>query len=375
MLVTNTRVTGAPTSKYKIFGVRIDLSNSNPATSVTYTDDAAGMMPGSSWDTMPIFKNIKPCLFNGGQVVGYLNPNDFAQFEDGSAADIVSGTAGDVMIEFPRAGLSINTEGNIVTIKMTDNPNDPNFKYYAHTRGSQSRDYFYLGAYKGYAASSRLRSLSGKAPTGNQTIGTFRTYAQNNGAGYENSGFFQLTFRQCLYLIKYKNLDSQTTLGQGYVGGTAIQTTGATNTNGMDYGNPLSATSRVKLFGLEDFWGNIGEIIDGIYTNSSRNILTATDNFNDTGAGYTNQGQGSTIDLSGYISKPQGTTEKGFIIREGAGSATTFFADSGNLRATSQILFYGGYYSDASLAGIFRLPIQLDSTSAIASAGSRLMYL
>jgi len=197
----------------------------------------------------------KPCLFNAGAVVGYLNPNNFAQFADGSAADITSGSAGDVMIEFPRRGLSISTSGNIVTIKMTDNPDNAAFEYNAHTRGVTAKDKFYLGAYKGNTISSKLRSLSGKAPTATQTIGTFRTQAQANGAGYEQSGFYQLIFRQCMYLLKYKSLDSQTAVGKGYTnsGNTAAQSTGATNANGMDYGT-TSDTARMKLFGIEDFW-------------------------------------------------------------------------------------------------------------------------
>ena len=172
------------------------------------------MTPASDeWDTL---FGVKPCLFQNGVVVGYLNPNNFAQFVDGSTADITSGNAGDVMIEFPRMGLNISTDGsNVITISVTDNPNDSNFSYLAHTRGNASRDYFYLGAYKGYTLSSNLRSLSGKAPTVNQTIGIFRTQAHNNGTGYENSGFYQLTFRQALYTLKYKNLNSQVAVGMG----------------------------------------------------------------------------------------------------------------------------------------------------------------
>ena len=77
---------------YQTYGVSIDLSNSNPETAVTYTDDAVGMVAGSpDWYKMSIFNKIKPCLFKNGAVVGYLNPDNFAQYADGSAADISSG--------------------------------------------------------------------------------------------------------------------------------------------------------------------------------------------------------------------------------------------------------------------------------------------
>lgn len=355
---------------YRTMGITIDLANSNPATCLTYTDDAVGMTAKSAaWDD---FFGHKPCLFKDGAVVGYLNPNNFAQFADGSAADITSGSAGDVMIEFPRRGLSISTSGNIVTIKMTDNPDNTSFGYYAHTRGSTAKDAFYLGAYKAFVEGSKLYSKSGVAPA-SAPIGTFRDYAQSRGTGYAQSGFYQLVFRQAMYLLKYKNLDSQTAVGRGYTGGSAAQNTGALNTSGMDYGS-TSPTSRMKLFGLEDFWGNVWEWIDGLFVNSSWHILTATDSFNNTGSGYTDQGVGATASVSGYLTVPQGTTEKGLIAKTCGGSASTFFCDCANLYSDCLPRF-GGYWSDGSSAGAFYLDVDSSVSFSDSAIGARLMYL
>ena len=359
----------APT--YRTMTAVIDLTNSDPLSSVTYADDAAGMTKGSAdWDD---FFGHYPVLFKDGTEVGKLNPNNFAQFEDGSAADITSGNAGDVMIAFPRRGVKISTSGNILTISMTDDPDNSDFTYYAHTRGTTRKEVFYLGAYKGYVASSKLRSLSGKAPTASQTIDTFRTQAHANGAGYEQSGFYQLIFRQCMYLLKYKNLDSQSAIGQGYVGGSAAANTGATNTMGMDYGT-ISTTTQMKLFGLEDFWGNIWEWIDGIVTDSTRNILTATDSFNDSGSGYKNQGQGATSNIGNYMSKPQGTTETGFVAKEVNGSQSTYFCDYAFLCA-SCVAYFGGDWSSSANAGAFRLYVKAAASYSSASVAARLMFL
>src|SRR5574344_2164725 len=184
-----TRIGGESGENYKVFGVSIDLTNSNPETAVTYTDDAVGMTPGSAeWDTMPIFKDIKPCVLKGGVVQYYLNPNDFTKKADGTAADITSGNDGDVMIEIPKTGYKISTVGTILTIKVTDNPDAgaEGFRYYAHTRNAEGdREKLYIGAYLGYTTSSKLRSLSGKTPTVSQAIGTFRTQAKANGTGYD----------------------------------------------------------------------------------------------------------------------------------------------------------------------------------------------
>lgn len=365
------RLTGTP-QPYKKMTVNIDLTNSNPATCITYADDAVGMTAGSSaWDE---FFGHYPVLFKNGAEVGKLKTTNFAQFEDGSAADITSGNAGDVMIAFPRRGVKITTVGNTLTISMTDDPDNADFEYLAHTRGTTRKEKFYLGAYKGYNLSSKLRSLSGKAPTATQTIGTFRTQAQANGSGYDQSGFYQLTFRQAMYLLKYKNLDSQTAVGRGYVdGNSAAINTGGTNAKGMDFGE-TTGKLQMKLFGLEDFWGNIWEWIDGIVTNSTRNILTATTSFNDAGTGYTDQGQGATSNIGNYMSKPQGTTKTGFLAKEVSGSATTYFCDYAYLYA-SCVASFGGDWGNASNAGAFLLNVTDASSYSSAYIAARLMYL
>lgn len=365
------RLMGTP-QPYKKMTVKVDLANSNPSTCITYADDAVGMTPGSvDWDS---FFGHYPVLFKDGVEVGKLNRNNFAQFEDGTTADITSGNAGDVMIAFPRRGVKISTVGNILTISMTDDPDNAEFEYLAHTRGSTRKEKFYLGAYKGVNLSSKLRSISGKTPTASQTIGTFRTQAKANGNGYENSGFYQLVFRQVMYLLKYKNLDSQTAIGRGFVdGNSAATTTGNTNAKGMDFGE-TTGKLQMKLFGLEDFWGNIWEWIDGIVTDSSWNMLTATDNFNDAGTGYENQGKGASANVSGYLTKPQGTTKTGFLAKECGGSETTYFCDYAYLYS-SCVASFGGNWSYASYAGAFHLHVSSTASNSSANVAARLMFL
>lgn len=377
------RLTGKP-QPFRKMTAKIDLSNSNPATCITYADDAAEMIPGSAdWDA---FFGHYPCLFKNGQEVGKLKRDNFSQFEDGRSADITSGDAGDVMIAFPRRGVKISTSGNIVTVSMTDDPDNSDFKYYAHTRKTTRKEVFYLGAYKGYKdGSNKLRSLKGKAPTNNQEIATFRVYAQANGSGYEQSAFFQLTFRQVMYLLKYKNLNSQATIGKGYATNSAAINTGGSEAYGMDSeiikkSNPSYMTDQkhhVKLFGLEDFWGNIFEWIDGIVTDSSRNVLTGTDAFNNKGSGYDNNGNaGSSSNVGGWMSRPNGTTELGFIIKESSGSETTYFSDYATLNVGSVASFGGDWESGTTaMAGAFLLCVGGSTSPEGSDVAGRLMYL
>lgn len=369
-------VTAIPGSA-KVMTAVIDLSDSNPATCVSYADDAANMKPGdTAWDE---FFGHYPCLFKDGAEVGKLNPNDFSKFADGTNADITSGAAGDVMIAFPRRGVKITTSGTKVTVSMTNGASEDGFSYLAHQRGETNKDVFYLGVYKGFVDSGKLRSLSGKTPTVKQYIQTFRTQAQANGAGYEQSAFYQLLFRQCMYILKYKNLNSQQAVGNGYVwapdGQLIPVQTGATNASGMDWGDKTALTSRVKLFGMEDFWGNVYEFIDGLYINTTWNILTATDGFNDSGTGYTDCGKGASDNqTSGFMQSAQGTAQTGFIPKTFAGSETTYYCDSATF-VRGAVPMYGGYFRSNKGAGVFNLNIDVATSSAQNHIGSRLMYL
>ena len=368
--VTNTAV--------KTMTVEIDQSNDDPSARCTYKDDAVGMTAGSSaWDS---FFGHYPCILTNGTEGVKLNRNNFAKDVNGNNVDISTVSNSDVMIAFPRLGIKISTSGSKVTVSMTNHPNKTGFEYNAHTKGSTALNKFYAGAFLGYVSNSKLYSLSGKTPTGNQTIGTFRTQAEARGTGYEQVGFYQLLFMQCCYLLKYKSTDSQSAVCMGYVNSShsAATVTGGANTYGMDCEN-LTSTQKAdkehqsKCLGIEDFWGNMFWWIDGLFCDSSRNILTANSGFNDTGSGYTNNGQGATSNLSGYINTVQGSTKTGFIIKGTSGSSTTHYCDYGNL-AAGALPSFGGYWGHALDAGAFRLSVNCSASSSDAVIGGRLMY-
>lgn len=361
----------APT--YRTMTAVIDLTNSNPLSSVTYADDAADMTKGSAdWDD---FLGYYPVLLDAnGNELGKLNPNNYTQYEDGTSAPINVLGSYDVMVAFPKRGLKISTENNKVTVSMTDDPDNADFKYYAHSYGAHNNcDVVYVGAYKASANGTKLYSCSGQSPLVEQTIGTFRTYAHNRGTGYEQMTFYVRTFLCCAYILRFGNLNSQAAVGQGYVNASAITNTGATNAQGMNYGT-TSQTTQIKCLGIEDLWGNVHEWVDGIFSSSTRNILTAiyNKNMNDTGSGYWDNGQGATSNIGNYMSKPQGTTETGFVAKEVSGSASTYFCDSAYLYA-SYVACAGGAYGNTDNAGVFQLNVYYSASSSPAYIGGRLI--
>lgn len=356
---------------FSTYTVIIDETNSNPETALTYADDAVNMQPKSV--EFLEFLGAKPCLLKEGKVVGYLNPNDFSKFEDGSTADITSGDAGDVMIEFPKRGINIQRRGTNLYVSMTDELDNPNFSYLAHTKGDKQVDNIYIGAYKGFELDGKLRSLSGKEPTGNKTIGAFRSIAQANGQGYQQSQWYHLVYRQVAYILYAKNLDSQTAIGRGYVdGNSSALTTGSTDKLSMVYGETTGKKS-VKVFGIEDFWGNVWEWVDGAGTDSSYNLQVSTENFNDNRSGYKVINNSISSNTDGYTSSPLGGVETGFVPREVEGSTSTYYADQAYFR-NDKISRFGGRWYDASTAGAFYLRVVDAPSSVNASFSARLSF-
>lgn len=388
---SNAKGAGSPVL-YKIYGVDIDFTNSNPTTSCTYTDDAIGMVAGSEdWKNTSIISALKSCILTSGVVTGYLREFDLSKYIDGTASPITT-LGNDVMLEIGRRiGYLIewdDTNTDLLHVKVTDNPNDADYNYDAFSLDAYNDcDKIYLGVHKAHCFNNLMYSSSGKAVTVSQTDGTFRTWARARGAGYQQQSFASFKLRQCIYLIFFKSMSSQATVGAGYssTGNPSGAITGYTNIYGFNseiaklyYPTFMTvSTYLVKCLGIEDFWGNYYEVVDGIVSDASRNILTCqlAKDFNSDGTGYTNNGNGGvTGNIIGYMSRPQGGSNVGFVPKAVAGSDSTYFCDYCGLSASS-IAICSGYWADGLRTGAFSLLINNPKTTTLASMTSRLMFM
>ena len=359
------------------YGVRIALNNSNPETSVEYTDDAVGVGSGwNNWKDKQIFKDIRPCVLKNGVVQYYLNRDNYTQKETGGASTINSASSGDVMVEFPKIGYKMYNDSSYQYIQITNNPNAEGFCYLAHSLDNENDcDKIYIGAYLGSASSNNLYSISGQSPTESITLTAARNQVSARGAGYQLLSFYPLTLLQCLYVIIYKNLNSQAALGQGYTAASAKTNTGSTNTRPFCYGNPQSGTKHVKFLGIEDFYGNLRQWIDGLYCNSSYHIKTDYNNFTGTDGDHFRYSQSSGIssNINKYMSKIQGTNNTGFVIESGGGSTTTYYADDASLYSNS-FSDFGGSWSARAAAGAFPLGVHYVASDSYSNLGCRVVY-
>lgn len=380
-----------------IYGVRIDTTNPNPERSVTYTDESAGFIPmdgnngnfsWGSWETPFRDLGIKPCVFKDGAVNYYLNPNNYNQKEDGTLSDITTGNDGDVMVEFQKIYWRFSQTGNYRYIQISKVPRE-GFVCLAHTRGEAEVDTIHIGAYHGCVINGKLRSLSGKTPTVNQTHATFRGYAQANGVGYEQLDFYQMLLTQILYVIFFKSLDGQTALGRGYTNTSAATTTGNTDSKGMFWGS-TNAAQQMKFCGIEDWYGNIVDWVDGVWSTANtapaRKLWIATDSYeivpyvgtsqvdvNPRPENYNEYGTGFSANVDGYIRDIHGTNETGFVTTNNTGSETTGYCDYANLRAGC-LGSFGGNWAAIGTAGPFRLALNVAPSIVYAAIGGRLTH-
>ena len=358
------------------YGVRIALNNSNPETSVEYIDGATGMTSGwDNWKDKPIFKDIKPCLLKNGIVQYYLNRDDYTKKENGESS-ILTGGDGDVMVEFPKIGYKMTNDSNYQYIWITDNPNTEGFCYLAHSLDAENDcDKIYIGAYLGGVTDNKLDSISSSGLITNITLTLTRAYAQNKGTGYQPLSFYPLTLLQCFYVVIYKNLNSQAALGQGWTSSLNNLTSGGTNTKPFCYGNPASSTEQIKFLGIEDFYGNLFQWIDGLYCDSSFNIKTDYNNFTGSDGNSFRYSQSSGIITvpDTYMTKIQGTNNTGFMVKSGNGSSTTYYSDITHFDS-SRFGYFGGYRSSGAAAGAFHLSVFLLASGSTSNLGCRIVY-
>ena len=346
-------------------------------------DDAIGMTPGyNGWKDTELMQSIKPCLLKeDGTVNYYIQKDNYTLKEDGNSSTL-TGEDGDVMVEIPLIGYKLWQEDNFQYVSITTAPNKEKdgYCYYAHSLDNEKDcDKIYIGAYLGYRSGNikdKLHSCSGVYPIGGNNLTRFRNYA-DKGTGYSIVSFFPYTLLQCLYVIVYKNLNSQVALGQGYTNAEGSTITGGTNSNTFCYGT-TSSTQQIKLFGIEDFYGNYGQLLDGLYYDSSNyNIKTDYRNSaftGDDGNNFQFETKSSTINSPfGYIREIEGTNTSGFVIKSDKGKNANYYCDYSRLDS-SGFCFSGGWYIHNSLAGIFLLYVNGDSSASTIGVGARLMY-
>ena len=351
----------------------------------TYSDDAAWL---TAWDTaFDEFFWYYGCRLNASGVeTAKITQEESWWAWKLDITQLWTLTSGDnVMIAFPVMWIKMSKSWSTVTLSITKELNKDWYQYYAHSTWTLSnpwtpQDVFYLGAYKWYSSSNVIKSWSGQTPTVNQTQSTFITRAKANGSWYNIIGFYQRMFVNCLYMMKYGSPNSQTVVGKWRTTSSKVSSWWTNSQTDATYGT-TSTSAQIKLFWLEDWWGNIYEWIGWMCTDSSKNLWTALHWFTwkvTTSSPYENTGTTIQQSSSSYYDLSSIVWSNKWLFAPTAtvnnSNYNTYYCDYVRVNA-SYIWFAGWYYANSAWAGAFDLDIAASSTSTYNSAGTRLMYL
>lgn len=207
-----------------------------------------------------------------GSKAAKLNASDSTKYADGTALDT---SKVNVMFHAPRLYYHVAETGDagIPHLWMSEYP-----------IGGHYIPETWLGAYMGNVKDGKLRSIPGVTPTANINIQTFWNNAQALGTKYGLINYDHVRLLNMLNLSNYGNANSQVNVGYGCCGDgntwdkTNALLTGATASIGDACGNigistvaGNSKSSRLSLFGVEDFWGWYWQMLQGVFFGSSAN--------------------------------------------------------------------------------------------------------
>ena len=383
-----------------LYGYDLTISDTNPATRVTYPSDvdnasfeAAGMNFTSGkfnyggWPSTPGEKFMpRPCMLRfDGTVAEYLNPDDYTKTVDGAASKVATTTfMGNAMMEWSKIYTHREVVNGVYKFRCSDIPLGDDWDCWCnYDKNNNVIDHFYTPIYFGSNISSVLRSISGQSNYVNNTAQSEINLAVANGDGWYTEVLADRLLIQDLLVLMAKNTELQNIYGTGRCSSSNSSAIGqgTMNTKGMFWGDK-SQTNGVKVFGMENWWGNLWRRTAGwINANGTQKIkITAGTHDGSTANGYNLDGSGyiTVADATpagtsgGYISEMK-TLPFGRIPFKASGSATTYEADGlwfNNGQVDYAIV--GGDWDDALLVGPFCAYLGGTASGADANCGAAL---
>lgn len=374
-----------------IYGFEIIKDESNPASKIRYIDSNAsfnsaymdfstGVFMYGDWADAWFIKDLKPRIISSsGAIVEELDPNDYTLKADGTASSIDDDTInGNVMIGIPTVWIKIEDTDETIRVHIANYKVNDDYHAWAHMDSNGNiLDYMYISAYNAWDendSTHKLRSISGKIPTRSQTASNQLNYCRANNTGsatiWDMYALAEHQLITMLCLLIGKSTDSQAIFGNGNMYGRfnkatasvihaaipgypetgldcdeeGVIPTGTMDTCGLFWGSSANNLG-VKVFGIENPWGNVENRIVGLVgdrevlmaklTRGTYDGSTASD-YNFTGDNYieigsmTGGSQGYAVEL---FTTPYGL----FPSSNRGGSYTRYYCD---------MLYISTYYRD-----------------------------
>lgn len=189
-----------------------------------------------------------------------------------------------------------------------------------------------IGCFKGYVRQSLLFSRKSETPSCSIYPSVFKAYAQDRGTGYSLVKFKHHSMMAFLFYAMYGNTDSQVMCGAGSYA--TRKQTGYTDVLAMADSTSIGYDGYVNFWGLENWWGDMFEIVDNVSINNRIWTITEDD-------GSTREVQAGTSD--GYISKVLVGENLDMVPVSAEASSSTGFCDYYyQSSANSRVLTHSG---------------------------------
>lgn len=331
------------------------------------------------------------------EVQYYLDSNNSSKKEDGTPS-VLTGEDGDVMVEILPFYYSITNVGPNQTYKVSRRPalglslhplfedGDVEAYYYGAFPGVAQLDSGVIidglnldnGLSRVNLATTKMRSVASNYVMVGLTRDESRKLCNNNGGDLIE--FWAWQAMQLLYITKYGNWDSQLMIGPGnstgsYLPSSSDQSDSPHTLNGGSVlwgNNDASSGKYVSLFGVEQFWGNSWQWMDGLNVNNRQCYVTSDESkfADDVMLGYVSLGS-PLPEASGSPIQTWQALNNALIAATVGGSTATGVGDSIWTNEGWRFATVGGLANRGAAGGVAALHVNTAASRRTRSLGAR----
>lgn len=294
-----------------------------------------------------------------------LKDDDSAKYYDGTDA-VLTTTGVDVFMKLPRFFWKVETEStDVFKIRLAYGGEPAAGLGYQEWDGNTL-----IGAFKGYADSSKLYSRAGVQPLTNASQSNCKAYARARGDGYQIVDYNMHCMMAMLFYCMYGHMNSQAKVGAGT--SSSRKTAGGTKSYGMTdtVAGGNGDSDSINFWGLENWWGDMYEWMEGIEFGIG-NIATIT-----MPDGKTRNVECVALDNT-YTQKMVLGKYFDMIASEGGATTTTGYCDSYRLSFGSTVLSVvplRSYNAKSVNGGVAYMEANSAASTAKSNTGSRLAF-
>lgn len=334
------------------------------------------------------------CNKDTGAIVHWLDENDSSKIQGGGALEN-SNNQYDIFTYIPKFYCKREWQGEVLKDSIsTEIPTTAQKgEWEVHPvflrEDGTIRDYILVGSFLGTEVEGQLRSIaSGQKPLVSNTMAQFRDKArQGRDNKFNIMSVEMLSCLQLLYKIAFQDLNAQNVIGNGWAGKSESATVGNTVQLGNKSGYLDVNGNQISFLGIEDFYGNIWQFIDGFYikddgyyvTNDVSKFGGLSSTFDKIASTPLTSGTDNQY-IEGYIKNIEQINGKHKFLnipKSIGGASNTFYSDYvwSHRKTQENIFLFGARWNSGAHSGAFCCGLHIVASNSWSYVGARLCYL